>query len=130
MGNRARNRFFKAIQKKARRGFRGFPLGTVAYYGPDDQWASKVAVSIVLNDRDEPAEMERWFAADVDLREDVGVQQEVFEFLKRHAVKSVAMMDRIIGCPHEEGRDYPNGETCPRCPFWADRDRWTGELIQ
>jgi hypothetical protein len=39
------------------------------------------------------------------------------------------LADRIIGCPHEEGVDYPEGQSCPRCPFWAHRDRWSGELI-
>jgi hypothetical protein len=34
------------------------------------------------------------------------------------------MTDQIIGCPHEEGIDY-EGATCPACPFWAGRDRWT-----
>jgi hypothetical protein len=39
------------------------------------------------------------------------------------------MVDRVIGCPHEEGIDY-EGPTCPHCPYWAGRDRWTGEVIQ
>jgi hypothetical protein len=34
-----------------------------------------------------------------------------------------------IGCPHEEGKDYPLGENCPQCPYWANRDRWSGKLI-
>ena len=37
--------------------------------------------------------------------------------------------DRIIGCPHEEGIDYPMGRTCPRCPFWAGIDRFTHEPV-
>jgi hypothetical protein len=37
--------------------------------------------------------------------------------------------DRIVGCPHEEGIDYPDGEKCPECPFWATRDRWSGDLL-
>jgi hypothetical protein len=40
----------------------------------------------------------------------------------------VAMPDRIIGCPHEEGIDY-EGEYCPRRAFWIGRDRWTGKLV-
>ena len=36
------------IQKKAGRKT-GYPLATVAYYGPDDTWASKVVVGIFLN---------------------------------------------------------------------------------
>jgi hypothetical protein len=38
------------------------------------------------------------------------------------------MVDRIIGCLHEEGIDY-HGPTCPLYPFWAGRDRWTGERV-
>lgn len=34
----------------------------------------------------------------------------------------------IIGCPHEEGIDYPDGQVCPQCPFCAHRDRWASEL--
>ncbi len=130
MGKRGKNRFSTAIRRKARRGFRGYPLGTVAYYGPDDRRASKVVAGIVLNDTDDPVELKKWFSEETDVRGDVGIQQEVFTFLKQSAVKSVVMPDRILGCPHEEGKDYPDGEVCPRCPFWAHRDRWTGELIQ
>jgi hypothetical protein len=47
---------------------------------------------------------------------------------ERHGVKSVVMTDGIIGCPHEEGVDY-QGPTCPHCPFWAGRDRFTHERM-
>jgi hypothetical protein len=33
------------------------------------------------------------------------------------------MIEEINGCPHEEGVDYPVGEVCPKCLFWADRQR-------
>jgi hypothetical protein len=45
-------------------------------------------------------------------------------------VKSVLMTDGIIGCPHEEGIDYPEGEASPECPYWREMDRWTVERIQ
>ncbi len=35
-------------------------------------------------------------------------------------------VDRILGCPHEEGIDYAVGEACPQCPHWAGRDRFAG----
>lgn len=35
------------FKKKVQRGFRGYPVATVAYYGPTDQRASKVVVAIV-----------------------------------------------------------------------------------
>ena len=77
----------RRLGKKAKRGFRGYPMAAIAFYGPDATVAAKVTVGIV------PAE------------------------------------DRIIGCPHEEGIDY-EGPTCPMCPHWAGRDRWTGEVVQ
>jgi hypothetical protein len=37
----------KWLEKKARSGFRGYPVGTVAYYGPDDRRATKASVGII-----------------------------------------------------------------------------------
>jgi hypothetical protein len=117
------------LKKKARRGFQGYPVATIAFYGPNDQLASKVAVGIVAIEGGEPV-MERWLAEDGDIRKDPVVGSQILEFIQRHSAKSVVMTDRIIGCPHEEGIDYPHGEVCPQCPFWAHRDRWTGDVIQ
>jgi hypothetical protein len=58
------------------------------------------------------------------------VAAEIQRYLHDYGVKSVVMTDRIIGCPHEEVVDYPEGQVCPQCPFWAHRDRWTGELLE
>src|SRR4051812_9755988 len=90
----------KRLTKKAKKGFRGFPVATVAFYGPDNRRASKLTAGIVLAENEEAVEPKR----------------------------SVAMVDRIIGCPHEEGIDY-QGPTCLLCPFWAGRDRWSWERV-
>ncbi len=50
---------------------------------------------------------------------------EVANFLKRHRVAESVTYDRIFGCPHEEGMDYPEGAACPFCPFWENVDRYT-----
>ena len=118
------------LKKKARRGFGGYPIATIAFYGPDEKYASKVAVAIVKAEGDEPTALERWFGDDRDVRRDPDVANEILRFLHAHGAKSVVMTDRIIGCPHEEGIDYPEGQACPRCPFWAHRNRWTGETVQ
>lgn len=118
----------KWLEKKAKRGVRGYPIGTIAFYGPDDRRATKVAVSVVPARDAEPAELRRWFAEDGDVRADETIFAEIAAFLREHEVHSVGMVDRIIGCPHEEGIDYPSGEPCPRCPFWAGRNRWTGKI--
>jgi hypothetical protein len=124
------DRFARALVKKARRGFRGYPVATVAYYGPDDRRASKVAVGIVMAEGEAAAELQRWFSEQADIRRDAGVQREILEFVRAHDVQSVAMADGILGCPHEEGIDYPSGATCPQCPFWANRARPLGKLVR
>ena len=106
----------------------GYPVGTIAYYGPDDETATKVAVGIV-DSKDDVIEMRSWLVRAQDVRLDRAINSEILSFIKEHNVKRVAMVGRIIGCPHEEGADYPEGSTCPKCPFWSIRDRWTGELL-
>ena len=127
---RFKHRSDSPLKKKARRGFRGFPVATIAFYGPNDESASKVAVGIVSHEDGDPDALERWFAEDGDVRTDLAVARAILEFIRRHGAMSVVMTDRIIGCPHEEGTDYPDGGVCPQCPFWANRDRWTGEVIE
>ena len=38
------------LAKKSRRGFCGYPVTTVAFYGPDDMRATKVSVGVVAHD--------------------------------------------------------------------------------
>ncbi len=117
------------MAKKAKRGFKGYPVGTIALYGPTASLATKIAVSIILDERNEPERLERWFSQDRDIRYDPIIAKEIEAFLRQHQVRSVAAVDRIIGCPHEEGVDYPDGQSCPQCPFWAGRDRFTHERV-
>ena len=117
------------IEKKANRKT-GYPVGTIAYYGPDNTFASKVVVGIVVSAKDDDvAELRKWFAETADVRRDQAINQQILDFVTEHHVQRVVMVDRLIGCPHEEGVDYPEGDVCPQCPYWAHRDRWTGELI-
>ena len=118
------------LRKKAKQGSRGFPVATVAFYGPTNVVASKVAVAIMRGENQDPDPLRRWFSKEQDIRADESVLDEIVQFIRQHGVKSVAMADRIIGCPHEEGIDYPEGTSCPQCPYWAGRDRFTHERIQ
>jgi len=117
------------MSKKAKTGFRGYPVGTIAFYGPNDKRASKVVVAILTAEDAEPDELRKWTSETGDVRRSEEIGEEMAEYLQAHHVRSVAMMEAIFGCPHEEGIDYPLGETCPHCPFWANRDRFTGKLI-
>ena len=117
----------KALSKKAKKGFKGYPIATIALYGPTDKKATKLVVGIVRQEHGEAEEMKKWYS-DFDVMKEPGIFEEVFEFIKANDAKSVAMVERVIGCPHEEGIDYPEGESCPLCPFWQGRNRWTGKV--
>jgi hypothetical protein len=117
----------KWLDKKSKLGFRGYPVGTIAFYGPDDQRASKVAVAVIVAPETEAVALRRWFAeSGGDVRNDAAIFEEIAVFLRNHEVHSVAMVEEMMGCPHEEGIDYPEGEACPECPFWAGRARPLG----
>src|SRR5271165_5792316 len=120
----------KRLSKRAKKGFRGWPLATVALYGPDDSTATKLTVGIMPAEDAEATDLRRWFSKDqTDIRDDIRVAEEVLAFITEAGAKSVVMTDRIIGCPHEEGIDY-EGATCPACPFWAGRvDRQAPTLV-
>jgi len=92
------------------------PIATVAYYGPDDKTATKVAVGVVKEWGKGPTELKRWWGQDV--MRDRGIQEQVADFIATHRAKSVVVSEGIIGCPHEEGIDFPSGQECPYCPFW------------
>jgi hypothetical protein len=64
----------------------------------------------------------------IDVRMDDTILAEIVTFLREEKVQSVAMTEGILGCRHEEGIDYPDGESCPDCGYCAGRDRWTGKL--
>ena len=117
--------FHKRVHNRPSR----YPVATIAYYGPDDQRATKVTVGIV-DSKDEVIELRRWLVRAQDVRIDRAINNEILSFIKEHKVQRVAMAGTIIGCPHEEGIDYPEGSTCPQCPYWAKLDRWTCEVLR
>ncbi|MEY4581215.1 MAG: hypothetical protein RL701_5918 [Pseudomonadota bacterium] len=145
MSGRAQH-LFQRIVTKAKRGHRGDPVGTVAFYGPSNEHASKVVVGISPSRHSGVTELRKWLsipqnvnagedktveptheqkpAADAeDVRNNVKVLEEVLTFLSTQGVKSVVVTNGVYGCPHEEGSDYPEGESCQQCSFWIDRVR-------
>jgi len=104
-----------------------YPAVTIAQYGPDDKRVTKIVAS-VLSNPDEPAkDLKRWVGSNVTTS--ATVREELLVFLAKHQVNSVILTAGVIGCIHEEGEDYPDGEECPFCPFWHGRDRWANARI-
>jgi len=115
---------------------------TIAFYGPDDTRASKLVVSVLWRadqdghfteadqeleaPKEELLHQQKWLSDTADLREDGKLARDVLRLIDKHNARTVAMPEAIIGCPHEEGTDYPGREACPQCPFWKGRDRFAG----
>jgi hypothetical protein len=94
-----------------------YPIGTLVYYGPDDQTVTKIVASVIPQ---EGADMisKRWYGDGVV--QDTQVIAELGRFFKSHQVQKVLMTGSVAGCPHEAGLDYPEGEECPHCPYWSE----------
>jgi hypothetical protein len=121
MANRAET-LLQRIEQKARRGHRGDPVGTLAFYGPDDQQATKLVVGISPNPGAGVTETKKWISP-IDVRKDAAILEEALTFLTDNEVRSLVMTAGVYGCPHEEGLDYPEGTKCEACTFWQGRER-------
>ena len=95
-----------------------YPCGVVAYFGPDDKTVTRIAAGIFVSESAAPV-LRTWLGAEVASDRNVGA--EIKQFFAQNGVKTVKFGNGISGCPHEEGIDYPKGEECPLCPFWAGK---------
>jgi hypothetical protein len=118
----------KSLVKKIRKGDKGFPIATVAFYGANNHIATKVVCAIISHEGAEPDPIHKWFSSS-DLRKSEQILGEVLCFIDKNEVKTVNMIEEIIGCPHEERMDYPEGDFCPKCSYWKNRDRFSGEML-
>jgi hypothetical protein len=117
------------LAKSARRGLRGYPIATVALYGPTADLATKIArlyhprrTQLARPARTLVLRRYRCSPRPGCRRADPGLP----------APASGSLRGRDRQChrlPHEEGVDYPEGQSCPHCPYWAGRDRFTHERI-
>jgi hypothetical protein len=101
-----------------------FPIGTLVYYGPDDQTVTKI-VAGVLASQDGELLRKTWNGEGI--AQNPAVIAEVGKFFQSNKVNKVLMTGSIAGCPHEEGIDYPIGDECPYCPFWIAKKHQQGE---
>lgn len=106
----------------------GFPFASITFHGQDETSASKAQVSI-FNEEDQGSPVVRTWAKDEgDLRDDLKFLQELVQLLKEQNVERIAMTNEIVGCPHEEGVDFPNGFPCPECHYWAYKNPNPSEM--
>lgn len=94
-----------------------YPIGTLVYFGPDDVTITKI-IAVVIPHRESDPILERWVGQGVSSNPEVAA--EIGNFFTLNKVREVVMTDGIVGCPHEEGVDFPIGEACPDCTFWRE----------
>jgi hypothetical protein len=109
----------KGLERRAQKGFQGYPLGIIAFYGPTDKIATKAVIGIVQAAGESPKKIKKWDYKEGDLRKDVPAIKELFRYIEAHDVVSVALTPGIYYCPHEPGLDFPEKGSCPQCPFWS-----------
>ncbi len=100
-----------------------FPVGAVAFYGPDATTTTKIVASVMLYEGAEPI-LKQWVGVGVPGKPKV--QRQIEQFFQRYGVKSVVAAEANLGCPHEEGEDFPVGEDCPFCPYWKGKQGSAG----
>ena len=118
---RARRSMERAFKKwQSARTHARYPAATFSVYGPDDLTATKLVVGVVSTpDQSGPEELMTW--EEPGVLSDPQVIKEVESHLVGHGARAVVATRNIIGCPHQEGKDFPIGGDCPGCPFWAGK---------
>ncbi|NBC14246.1 MAG: hypothetical protein GVY09_13085, partial [Gammaproteobacteria bacterium] len=94
----SQGKYKKALTKRVRKGQKGYPVATIAFYGPDNTRASKVVCSIIAHEDADPEPMRKWFT-DGEARTSEKILAEVLAFIEEHGAKSVAMAEGLPGCP-------------------------------
>ena len=70
----------------------GFPLATIAYYGPDDRRATKVVVGIYLSEIEKQPNLKKWFAKELDVRLETSIVSEIIDYIVANSVRRVSMV--------------------------------------
>jgi hypothetical protein len=109
------NQLRKVLQKK-----KNFPIGTLVSFGPDDVTITKI-VAVVIPSQDSSPILKSWSSPEIST--DPKTAAEIGQFFQNNEVVEVVMTDGVVGCPHEEGVDFPIGDDCPHCPFWAENPK-------
>ncbi len=77
----------KRIAKQVKKGFKGYPLISIAYFGKDEQCATEVVMSFTL---EEGAQVqEERFVSKTDAREDEVIQTTLIKVIDRANACSV-----------------------------------------
>jgi len=95
-----------------------FPFGILSYFGPDNESITKI-VALVIKGSDIKPILRSWSQPGVT--SDPLVAAEIGKFFLENKTENIVMPDGVLGCPHEEGVDFPLRTVCPYCVFWSSQ---------
>lgn len=84
----------KLIAKQVKKGFKGYPQISLAYFGKNADMATEVAIQFTLAEGSEVQE-ER-FASESDVRENEVIQSALVKIIQRADAKSVIEVSGIL----------------------------------
>ena len=83
----------KRISKRVKRGFCGYPLISIEYFGLSETLATKVEVGFIQEENAEP--MLETFNSESDIRQDETVQTTIIKIIDRVDAKTVTLEEKV-----------------------------------
>lgn len=83
----------KRIAKRVSKGFQGYPLVTLSYYGPSPELATEVVISFTAAEGDDPQEQK--LKSESDVKKDEVIQTTLLKIIERADAKSVVEVEGV-----------------------------------
>ncbi|MGP4844710.1 hypothetical protein ACTXGQ_11305 [Marinobacter sp. 1Y8] len=83
----------KRIAKQAKRGFNGYPLVSLEYFGKASGAATDVLILFTSEEGAEPQEQR--FSSETDAREDENIQSIIVKIIERSGANTVTEVDGV-----------------------------------
>ncbi len=83
----------KRIAKQVKKGFHGYPLISLEYFGKTAESATDVVISFTLEENAEPQKQK--FVSESDAREDETIQSTLVKIIERSDAKTVAEIEGV-----------------------------------
>lgn len=83
----------KRISKRVKRGFHGYPMISIAYFGPSESLATKVEVGFIEQENAEP--MLETFSSETDIRKNETVQTTIIKIIDRVDAQTVTLDEKV-----------------------------------
>lgn len=83
----------KRIAKQVKKGFNGYPLVSLEYFGKAPEAATEVVISFTLDESAEPQKQK--FVSESDAREDEAIQSTLVKIIERADAKTVAEVEGV-----------------------------------